>query len=82
MISAISFFWLFLATCFFVMAWRTYRLRQVTVPTSMAEAQKGAYFAGHDVTRLKPIFDEMLAVELSAFALTAISAFVEFMLSH
>jgi small subunit ribosomal protein S17e len=81
MTSAIGFFWLFLAVSFLAMAWRTYTLRKITVPKSIEEAREKAYFAGDDITKLKPIFDHMLAIELFAFTLTAISAFVEFLVS-
>jgi hypothetical protein len=54
--SPLGFFWLFLALAFFVMAWRTYKLRQVTVPKAIEEAHRGAYFAGDDVAKLRPIF--------------------------
>jgi len=81
MISPLGFFWLFLAVAFFAMAWRTYKLRQGVVPKAIEEAQKGAYFAGDDVTKLKPVFDHMLLIESVAFVLTGIAALVDFLVT-
>ncbi|MGD0424684.1 MAG: hypothetical protein ABSA92_14695 [Candidatus Bathyarchaeia archaeon] len=82
MTSALGIFWLCLAITFLVMAWRTYKLRQITVPKAIEEARRQAYFAGDDVTKLRPIFDHMLAIESLAFALTGISALVEFLIKQ
>ena len=49
------------------------------VPMAIEEAQKQAYFAGHDVTKLKPVFDHMLLIEAVAFVLTGIAALVDFL---
>ncbi len=76
--SFLGFFWLFLSIAFFAIAWRTYKMRQVTVPRAITGAKAKAYFAGDDVAKLKTIFDETLAIETLAFLLTAISAIIEF----
>jgi hypothetical protein len=80
MSSPLGFFWLFLAIAFFAMAWYTYKMRQVIVPKKITEAKAGACFAGDDVAKLKPIFDDMLKIEALAFLLTAIAAFVDFLI--
>jgi hypothetical protein len=49
------------------------------MPKAFEEAHKEEYFAGADIDKLKPIFNEMLTLELLAFGLTSISAFVEFL---
>jgi hypothetical protein len=76
MISAVAFFWLSLGFAFLVMAYQTWKVRQNLVPKSIEEARAGAYFAGDDVTKLKPIYDHMLRIEILAFILSALAAFV------
>lgn len=69
---------MFLAIAFLSMAWRTYKLRQIMVPKAIKEADDAGLFQGADVTKLKPIFNHMLTIELIAFLLTAFAAIVDF----
>jgi hypothetical protein len=79
--SLLGFFWLALALAFSAMAWKTYRVRQALVPKVIQEARERAYFAGDDVAKLKPIFDDTLKIETIAFILTAFAAILEFLVT-
>lgn len=70
-------FWSCIAIAFAAMSLRTWRVRRVILPEHIKEADESGYFAGADVKKLKPIFDEMLLWELVAFALTGFCAMVE-----
>jgi hypothetical protein len=47
------------------------------MPRLFEEAHRAAYFAGDDVTKVAPILDHLLTLEILAFLLTSISAIVE-----
>ena len=65
------------------MSWKTYRVRNVLVPRSIEEARgRAAEVMGvplPDLRKLKPIFNETLAIEVVAFILTGLAAIVDFM---
>jgi hypothetical protein len=83
MSSSFGFFWMALALVFFVMAYQTYRVRQVLLPKAIEQARgkitKVMGVPAPDLTKLKPIFDDTLAVEVIAFILTGIAAIVDFL---
>jgi hypothetical protein len=69
-------FWLALAVLFGVMAWKTHKTRSVTLPRAILLAKQEEDFKGQDVGKLEPVFKDMLAVEVGAFALTLMAAIV------
>lgn len=48
------------------------------MPKLFKEAHEGEYFKGANIDKLKPLFDHLLLIEMVAFGLTALSAFIEF----
>jgi hypothetical protein len=83
--SALAFFWLWLAIAFGLMSIFTYEtrkhVRDLMRGMTYEWVDKGSPFhAEHrpSATRLETIFNHMLKLELLAFLLTAVSAFVEF----
>jgi hypothetical protein len=79
--SSVGFFWLFVGFAFLIMAYQTWRVRETLVPKSIEKARKEAYFAGDDVSKLKPIYDETLRIEVLALALSGIAALFSFLMT-
>lgn len=78
-----GFFWLGIAIVFLAMTCQTIWVRQVIVPQAIEES-RGSLAAINglplpDLRKLRPIFDHTLIVEIMAFVLTAIAAFVDFL---
>ena len=85
MTSVLVFFWLGLAIAFAAMSVSTYETRRrmrglMRALTYEWLDEHSPFHVDHkpSVTNLESIFDHMLTLELLAFVLTAISAFVEY----
>ncbi len=77
--QVIPFFWIGLSLAFLIMAILTVRMREVVMPQLIDQASKTAFFQGADVTKLRPLFREMLSLEILAFILTSAAAIVEYL---
>jgi len=82
MIATSGLFWLSLTVVFSVMGINTYRIKHTLMPKWFKESHEREYWAGADIEKIRPLFDHMLLMEIVAYVLTALSAFVEFWNCH
>jgi hypothetical protein len=81
MLSALIFFWVWLAVAFGALAIYTYRVKHVMLPKWFEESHHREAFSGVDIEKIRPLFNHMLTIEIIAFILSAVAALVTFLTS-